>query len=44
MFKRRLYGFLQKVHDQKITKTSLYKYTENFTTKKYKFLDKKKNF
>ena len=24
-----------------ITKTSLYKYTENFTTKKYKFLDKK---
>ena len=24
-----------------ITKTSLYKYIENFTTKKYKFLDKK---
>ena len=29
--------------DQTITKTHLFKYTENFTTKKWKFLDKDKN-
>ena len=27
-----------------ITKTSLFKYTENFTTKKWKFLDKNSDF
>ena len=28
---------------ESITKTSLFKYTENFTTKKWKFLDKNSN-
>ena len=30
----------QRLHNMVITKTSLFKYTENFTTKKLKFSDK----
>ena len=40
---RQIWWVWTDMSEQTITKTSLFKYTENFTTKKWKYLDKNSN-